>query len=414
MFWLHETTRRALCRRAFLLGCLVPILSVGGWIGWTRLDATRRVYEVELADQLGLSAVCSEVRFPRPGVVQYHWLILSRRESSAEIARIPLLEIDRSGDMTLVTIDSVKIDAPDLPTFWELVWDAMGRNSSASLRLSIADLTIASAAAADSFANVGAQVEPIAGGARITFQYPTGKPGTAPLCQVRVARLRNTTADTVKIEVQSSAAPLPCSLLAPFCAAAARLGPASRFQGMAYLQASPGGWSGSAAGKFSRVDLASLVAEPLGYQMQGEAELVIERAELRGGRIQHAQGQVIAGAGQVDRQLLANWQTHLGIELAKLPTSEVKQTFDQAAFRFALDAQGVELRGQCGREDSGILLLGTDLRPLALQREFNKFPLSALLRSLSPDSRELLPATWQATEIARWLPLPASNGTTQN
>src|SRR5689334_13369818 len=136
MFWLHETTRRALCRRTFLLGCLLPTLSVGGWIGWTRLDATRLAYETELGSQLGLQAVCSQVSFPRPGVIQYRWLILSRTEPTHEVARIPLLEIDRSGEVTVITVDSIQLDTQDLPSLWRPLWQEMGRDRPTPLRFS--------------------------------------------------------------------------------------------------------------------------------------------------------------------------------------------------------------------------------------------------------------------------------------
>ena len=76
MFPLHYTTRRFLCRTAFVLCCLAPTAAVLGWAGWLKTSGHVEACRLEAERTLRLAVKLSTVSHPEPGVSIFEGLEL--------------------------------------------------------------------------------------------------------------------------------------------------------------------------------------------------------------------------------------------------------------------------------------------------------------------------------------------------
>src|SRR5689334_16379987 len=98
MFLLHDSTRRRMCRWAFLALGLLPLLVVTGWCYWVQTDGHRRAHELALSQLVGARVSLEDVTLPTPNITLYHGVTLSDGETGTSIVRIRLIEVERHGD----------------------------------------------------------------------------------------------------------------------------------------------------------------------------------------------------------------------------------------------------------------------------------------------------------------------------
>jgi len=405
MFWLKDTTRCWLCRRTFLLCCALPTALVGGWIAWTRLDSTRSAYEAELGNQLGLQARCSDVSFPRPGVTVFDQLDLSLGQSSDALVHIPRLEIDRSQSVISATVDSTEIHVSHLLTISRPLWRELDRDHCGRLRVLVQSLTI-DGNARSSPISFSVQLEPNAEGNQVKLSL--WQIGLEPI-ELATVIVRDSAApgDGPAIHFQSKC-DLPCDLLAEFWPGAKRLGSKSRFRGIARVQQTADGWQAAIEnGLLTNVDLNRLAAGQFPYQIAGLATVRLLKAQVSESRLQFASGDLVTGPGVIQHGLLKAAEKEFGWKLA-IPTGKHQPSvkFDAMALSFELDSTGALLQGRSGGENSGTLLNDSTGGALLSQDEARRLPISALIRTVVPASPDVLPASQQAAELARLLPLP--------
>jgi hypothetical protein len=408
MFWLNETTHCWLCRRAFLLCCVLPTALVGSWIAWTRLDTTRSAYEAGLSNELGLRVRCSGVSFPRPGVTVFDGLDLSPGQSWDPVVHIPRLEIDRSQDVVTATIDSAEIHVSDLLMVSRPLWRQLERDGCGQLRLLVRSLPIDGIAQASPI-TVTVQLGQSDQGNRAVVSLRQIGPEPIELASVGIVRDPTASSGGPTIHLHSQC-DLPCDLLAAFWPAAKRLGEKSRFHGNVRAQETADGWYATIDDALlTNVNLNSLAAGRLPYQVAGRATIKVSKAQVSENRLQHATGNLATGPGVIEHRLLEAAEKELGLKLA-IPSgnrhSPVK--FDTLGLSFELDTTGVLIQGRCGGDSSGTLLLDSTGSALASQNQPRKLPISALIRTVVGDSQDVLPASQQAAELARLLPLPGA------
>jgi hypothetical protein len=407
MFWLKETTRRWVCRRAFLLSCVLPTLGIGAWIAWTRLDSTRAGYEAELSAQLGLRANCSRLSFPRPGVTVFHDMRLSRGNSPACIVHDVTVEVDRTQEITAITVDQAVIHVDDLLELWRPLRQKMERTNYGQLQVVVQSLTIEGIDRALPVRLV-CRLGERAAGQQLGLRLQTSDAQPVDLATAAIRRGSAVSDDDTAVELKSSC-DLPCELLAVFWPPAKRLGNRCGFQGLIRAEGRADGWRVAIEkdSLLSQIDLAALTGGKRFYGISGVARLKIDGAHVSAGRLDAASGEFSVGPGVIDREVFDAAEKELGLQLGKArDNGSAAIEFGSMEAAFDVDSTGIQMRGKCGGENTGVLLTDRAGRPLAFQKEPHKVPISALIRAVAPSSSDVLPASQQAAELARLLPLP--------
>jgi hypothetical protein len=122
MFSWHETTRCRICRVAFAALVVLPLCAVLLAAAWISTPASTRYFEDALAQQLALHTSLEDVRFPRPGVVEYRQLKLIDPETRELVGVFGFLQVDSSGSKTKITCNRQEFNQDRFDLLWEQIW----------------------------------------------------------------------------------------------------------------------------------------------------------------------------------------------------------------------------------------------------------------------------------------------------
>jgi hypothetical protein len=411
MFWLHDKTRRALCSRIFFWLAFVPTLAVCAWIVWIRSDLSRKACEDALAQHLGVVTTLSAVSFPLPGMAEYQGLAFADTEGSQPFASIHSARITTSGQKLQLTISRARVRSDRLPRFWKSLASAT-KHDVTEVELSIAELQIDGDAPL-TLKNLRGQLKNIDDQAHFKLSYESTDSGPSRAGELLVTE-QSAAEPTLRVELRSNYIPIPCEHLASFWPTLRRLGDEARFLGTVKMEESASGWHANVGrSRIDNVNLGVLAAEATPYCIASTASLDLHGARVVDGRLKTAQGELLAGPGLIDKRMLLAAAKELGLkhlpDLAAKQTGELALTlrFNHLALAFYLDEKGILLLGRCDPKQPGVVLAGADRRHLAVLRiEKEPVPFGSVLRTLLPDDASTLPASRQASALAKWLPLP--------
>jgi hypothetical protein len=245
-------------------------------------------------------------------------------------------------------------------------------------------------------------------GQQLGLRLQTSEAQPVELASAAIGRGNGVSGDDTAI-VLKSLCDLPCALLSVFWPPAKRMGDKCVFQGLIRAEGSAEGWRVAIEkdSLLSQIDLAALTGDKRFCGVSGVARLKIDGARVSARRLDAASGEFSVGSGTIDRELFKSAEKELGLQLGKsIDKGSAAIQFGSMEAAFDLDSSGMQLRGKCGGENSGVLLTDRLSRPLAFHKEPCKVPISAVIRALAPGSSDVLPASQQAAELARLLPLP--------
>jgi hypothetical protein len=242
---------------------------------------------------------------------------------------------------------------------------------------------------------------------KLRFRADAG-PAAAEPVRFRVVRNCQTLPSATGFELNTGGNTLPCPLLAAVLDDWAMLGPESRFRGYFWANALPDGWQGGAVDSaWLDVELGGLLGEPFPHTLGGRAQITVDRAWFRRGRLEAAEGSITAGPGSVSRSLIDAAAEHLKLVRGVKPSGPAPVVrYERLSFGFRIDADGLRLAEDPNpvvgprailASDTGVLLGGPADQPL---------PIASLLQTLAPGSRHPIPGTQQTDWLARRLPLP--------
>lgn len=395
-----ESVRIGWCRRLFMALGLAPTACLLASALYLRSPTHQRRVETQLSQATGLTVAAGAVTHPRPGATRLSDVAWSDPETRLTLGRCNQLEIERVSDAWRIQAADVLVDAAQ----GVLLAESLGHGlrfaplaSSSKVQWRVQKLTWVRGDEQFKCLDATGSVESSAGQVAAQAQFVREDLPTSPPAQLRIVRDRQSNPPVTRWDLNCSQTPLPGWLVLAGTDEPLRLGGEASFAG--YLWASPArsGWEGQLTGKWHAVDLASLLGEQQ-QRLSGSAEAAINLLRFHAGRVQHFDGVVSAGPGDMEPALVRN----LAQELA-LPVN--RQAHERAAGPIAyrqlhaaimLDDQGLTLRGQCGRPDSNVLvmldsgpLLGDSKRPAAV---------AALVRGMSSRS-----APWPDSPSAQWL-----------
>jgi len=418
MLPLHDRTRRQLAMLAFVLLCLVPTAVVLAYGITRQLPGHVTKEAARLGSLVRLKVSLARLDHLRPGAVRYEGLELADAETQKTVFRCRRLEASwqtRTGEdgaarpcLSLAAVGA-EVDDGGLAHAWRLIQDLLACRTGGEpfdVQISADRLVLSWGEQVGTFAGVAGS---LATGAKQAVADVSFRPAGADNAEAaRLQLVRAKTPDPITgFILYTGGAPLPCSALALAWPGFDAAGPQSRFQGVLQATGTAKGWEGTLQGQFLAVDLERLVGRRFPHALSGPAQVVLESAGFREGRLEQLVGSVVAGPGQISRSLLDASAEHLGLARSQqIDPSQPSLHYEQLAFGFSLDANGLVVQGQCPPSGSGAMLVDR-YGPLLAQSQWQPQPVAALVRMLIPAGAPQVPATLPAEALLRRLPLPA-------
>lgn len=413
---MHDRTRRLLCRLGFLLFCVAPTLTGGIWISVVRspayVAARRIACQRRLSDALGLvvsvDAVCESLQ----GVTRLEHVVLAEPETGAVIGRVRQVEFGRQDGQLVVLASQPEIEGEHIWWLWETLHDRLLRARLADAPDALfyaGEVTIrpGGGQSATTLTDVRSQLQTTEAGPRATLEFRDVAVPMSEPAQLRITRNRLVQPPATRWELNTRSTALPCTLLADYLHVLRSVGDRATFQGTIEAMPAADGWEGEIAGRFADVDLDRLT-ERRPHKLSGSAEIVVRRARFRAGRLVDAAGDLTCHGGVVTRSLLYQADKSLGLVAdARLltPQANTLVVFRELRLGFTLDQSGIRIAGQCPPHGSGIVMTD-DGGPLLSSRTREAVQVTALVRTLAPDSGEQIPANYEAYQLLHVLPIP--------
>lgn len=418
---MHDRTRLRICRAAFLLLCLLPTSATVAWIGVCHSPVNEAVeragWEQWLAEQSGLRVSIARISHPAQGITRLDGLSLADRETGEPIARVRQVEIGgetAAGDgAMLIAVSQPEIHSRQLQRLWEILHQRMLRGEvdlPQPLELTAAELTVLPAddEIATTLTDFRCRVEPDLAGPKATIEFFDAAMPAEKAVQLQIVRDRQTSPPTTRWELDTRGAAIWCSLLSDDIESLGSLGVTATFSGSAWATLGFDGWEGEIHGRFQQVDLDRVVSDRFPHKLSGMAEVTLQRAKFRGGRIIDVAGSLRATGGSISLSLLEQAEKSLGLQLdpqTRLSDRTLRR-YRQLACDFTIGGNGLEIAGRCDGPQAGVVLTD-DRRPLLANAQPEILPAVALVRTLSPDSAVQVPATLETDVLLRALPIPA-------
>lgn len=411
MFRLHQSVRRRLCQAGFCLFCLLPTAVMFGWSVSRKLPSHVRQCERRLSEQLGLSARIEAVSYPQPGVCLFKGLELANPETGEPIFHCHTLEISRNDDAIVLNVSFPVLEAERSRQLWDLLGRRLRGELAVreSVLLLPCSLTLQSSRGEQTYEVLDGRIEPDESGEAAELRFRLAGVDMLEPASIRVVRNQRRQPPSTRLSLSTGSAALPCSLFAPLCDLEATLGATATFAGNVWADDTAEGWEAELTGRFQEVDLRTLVSGRFPHVLDGTAGIEITGVRFQRSRLIEAYGSLSAGPGVVGHSLVQAAIDALGcVPTARQPgrASRGSEMYQQLAFHFSIDAEGLSLAGACEGQPAGVLLAGSDGRPLLTKLPDRPQPVIDLLRLLVPASETLVPATNETAALIPWLPAP--------
>lgn len=410
---MHDSTRRIICRLAFLALCLGPSGSLCAWIVYrvTPVHATREkaFWTESIYQTTGLLADVKRVRHPTQSRTLLENVTLSDPDGGHLIARIRVIEFAETDHGLVAIASQPEIEARQLHRLGQLLYQRVlrGLRPTRQFQLLSGELTLHGASSASTANDVRCLISAGQGKVEATIDFMLAGFEMHSPAQVKLTRERGSDDASTIWLVRTGGTPLPCAMVADYLPALHSLGPGCRFQGTVWVQQDDQSWDGEIAGQFLEADLERLIA-PFPHKLSGTAELVFSHTSFRRGKLVEAAGALSSNGGVISRSLLtaAAESLKLGSSVTSDEQADTLLAYRQLAFGFQIDAQGLQLSGLCDDRQEGVLLVGTSGN-LLLDSRAELIPSIALARALVPQSELQVPATTATEQLLRVLPLPS-------
>jgi hypothetical protein len=404
-----QRTRRTICRGAFFALVVCPTLGILGWGASHHLPGRIEEHRRELESLLGVQVELESLSHPRPNVTLYGPMRLVDPDSGRLLVSMRQVEVVRREEMVTLTASQPQIDTAALVRLWELIDAALRRQAIGqppALRLAANEMTLQGGGEAQTFVQVSARLDSTPQGASAGARLLMAGGAASEPIRLVLARSRAQGHAATRLELHSGATHASGRSASPLVPALDRLGPDARFRGSIWLARGPDGWRGEMTGHLARIDLERLVSEQFPHKLSGRADVTIQKAVLRGGRLEQLTASVAAGPGVAGRSLVEAAVEQLGMAMRpdRQPSDDYF-SYTQLALACDMREGRLSLRGAAeGPVAGGVLVdrFGT------LLSEPSEQPLSvaALVRTLVPQSEVLVPATREADRLLPYLPGP--------
>ena len=408
---MRHSTRRYICRSAFLLVCILPTLCLLAWIAYrsSPIHAASEVRFWERALFQGLGLLCTIERVVTAGtdVATLERIELLDPETNQRVARIRVLEFTRTPRGQVVLVSQPEIEPGQFVRLCQLLHDRVLRGPplKTPVQLLSGEITLLGERA-QTFTNVRCNVESQATRVQALIDFNLAGLESEAASQLQLIRNRDLAPPATGWQLRTGPTPLPCAVFSSYLPGLESLGSSCRFSGTVWVDGSAKGWSGEAVGRLSDVDLG-LLMENLPYKLSGSAEMVFQQVRFDRGQLVDAAGTIRAGAGVISTGLIdslgnsLHWET----SLAASKDGATLVPFQQLGLGYRISESELRVSGICRSAPVGTILVGSS-GPLLGEPPVAKVPVVSLIRAVSPSNEFLVPATKETHLLVAALPLP--------
>jgi hypothetical protein len=416
--FLSDRTRRFVCSLLWLLFGLAPSVLVVGWCIWRNTPYDAQAAADALSREMGLRVTLARLTHAQPGATRIEGLQLVNPENGQAVFRCRAMDVtwttapDSQGQIRRwLTLDatSPELSADGLEELVRTLQHVMQSRTSLAeprVRLSLGTVPLRSAEGTQTLNEVTCQVEATPGGVQSQMSFRLADLAMPEPARIGLARNRQTTPPTLRFDFSTGGAPLPCNLLTAVVPELGKAGPNSRFLGWLWASRMPDGWQGELAGQISQIDLDGLVSDWSSHKFSGTAQLSVQIARFRRGRLEEIAGVLSSGPGVISRSLLAAAVERLGLTRGGDPSTPGDLVpYEQMAIAFLLNRQGLRVQGGCPTGGVGSILVDRYTR-LLCDPPVQPIPAAALVQTLAPFDSLLVSANRQSQQLLQLLPLP--------
>ena len=411
-YQLHESTRRALCRLAFVLLGLAPLLfclslCVAEFLpSHHRWRAAR--WENWLSSQLGITVDVSSVENLSPDRYALHGVRLIHPETNATLGRAIKVDIVSTQGKWHVRLEGTELESRDLAAAWKMTHDwilCRPALHSKPVVLNMDKLTIHGLTQETMLTNITMQSSPQAESLQLDVNFHLAQASDGQRSRTLAAAMEQTPSRvTIRRNHQASrlstvieldtATPLPCSALSSLIPAIDRLGGATTFTGYLQLELLADSWTSSLSkAEFQHIDFAQLTRNTHA-NITGMGTIRVDEAQLKKQRIEYAHVTANVELGRINNEFLQAMGRYLDVDIREAGSETVAdQAFDRANASMWIHPQGLALVGEI-RDQSGSLAA----RP---ENKWNMENILALERIVDV----LNPSTSTARSAFAWLPI---------
>jgi hypothetical protein len=405
MFIERSAGRIRLTRLVFVVAGLVPCLLLAGWAvqrgSAAHRDAVRAAWQAAVGLQLDVAAITH----PRPGVIAATGVVV-RSPAGQPLLELPAVEVESAATEDRLIVRGARIDAAAASMLGSLAreWLRSDARHPRNCVIEVADATWGGADVGED-RREGLRIECVGQGPARAIRIVRGA-GNDEIRAVRTLEgAGQSSAERFEVEGRLSR-PLPVAVLAAVAGlppeASAAL--ASRATTVGDLRAvyDTTGWSGSASGRISTLDLGGCCAA-VQANGAGAVDVSVTRFAWREGRLVDAAVVCDCGPGWIDAALFDRLVIALGCRPGPaFQASAGTQAFDAAACLLELDGGKVVVRpGGIANglaASKGTLLLMPPAAPVAFER---------FAWMVSPPAASFVPADGPGAWLMSIVPTPA-------
>lgn len=414
---MHESTRRALCRLAFALLGVLPLVATFGLCIAERMPAYRRARASAIQRDLSVAIGCrvevASVELRSPGNYLLHGVKLRDPETDVLLVEARTIGVTENGSGRIFQLFEPKMVGEQLARIYELFHDGVvcrpNREKQAA-EFVLDGLTVRSAQGDTRFKQVRANFcrLPDQTLASIVFALEGSGLSVGQRGSILISRKHSESDPSTTIKLATGSQSLPCRWINLFAPELAALGNEAIVLGQFEWILDSQNWTLNGAGQFRNLDPAGWAASPL---LSGKMSLVLDELSLTGRGLDHVAAQVHIEHGRIHDDLI-RYAPCLGLTLAPVIAKSVQTAhpFEQILFRFRLDADGLLIRTVL----EGAVVAKDVISPLAVQSFLGKVPREhlhgVLLHAALPTQIGSAPESSVARRLMRWLPDPNRTG----
>ena len=437
---MHESSQRGLCRAAFVLLGVIPLMAVLALSAAEFIPAyqVRRAasWSAWLSNRLGVNVQIAAVELLAPDRFVLHGLKITHPESRAGLGRIRSVSVNRNAVGWNIELNGPELETRQLATTWQMIHDwFVCRPDSAGppLHIECDELRVCEVGdelSLDQIAvDIYTQSERTVVGAQ--FRMPTAAPESKP-SMLRIVRQHGDRHLSTVMELDSGLNALPLSMISPVLPIVRELGPNAVFQGRVAVHQRNKAWQLNVTQSwFAGVDFGQLTSR-IDSRITGDGWLWCENLKVTDRGLLNVSGGVMVKHGRIDESLLNASQQLLGVHLPRqVQMADVRlHSFEQlramfeispGVFKLAGDVEQPLERSGARRMEPGTLIADA-AGELAIRSSYEPIPIENLVAALGfgqtvsaaavNDSGDF-EKTWFAQRAAWWLPLEADEPLSQ-
>lgn len=437
---MHESSQRGLCRAAFVLLGVIPLIFVIGLSIAQFIPAyqSRRAahWSAWLSTRLGVQVQIAAVESLAPERYVLHGLKISHPESRAALGRVRSVAVDRSGTGWKVKLNGPELETRQLAATWQMIHDwfvCRPESAAPPIRIECDELRICEVGDELSLDQVAVdiytQAERTVVGAQ--FRMPTAAPDSKP-SMLRIVRQHSDRHLSTVLELDSGLNALPVNIISPVLPIVRELGPHAVFQGRLAMHQRNKAWQVNVTQSwFAGVDFGQLTSR-IDSRLTGDGWLWCENLKVTDRGLVQMSGGVMVKHGRIDESLLNASQQLLGVQLPRqVQMADVRlHSFEQLRAMFEIAPGIFKIAGDVERtlEGSGSrplkpgTLIADAAGEIAVRASYEAIPIENLVAALgfgqtvaasaANDNGEF-EKTWFAQRAAWWLPLDTTEPLTQ-